>query len=106
MTDMKDRADAFEAKFAHDAEMAFKVAARRNKMLAEWAGGMLQKSEDEMAAYVTEVIKSDFEEAGDEDVIRKLVGDIGHLTDEAGVRQMVADLTIQAKAEVMGEHDS
>ncbi|WP_147124677.1 DUF1476 domain-containing protein [Shimia ponticola] len=106
MTDMKDRADAFEAKFAHDAEMAFKVAARRNKMLAEWAGGMLQKSEDEMAAYVTEVIKSDFEEAGDEDVIRKLVGDIGHLTDEGGIRQMVADLTIQAKAQVMGEHDS
>jgi len=106
MTDMKDRADAFEAKFAHDAEMAFKVAARRNKMLAHWAGGMLRKTEEEMPAYVTEVIKSDFEEAGDEDVVRKLVADVGHLTDEGSIRQMIADLTLQAKAEIMGEQDS
>lgn len=106
MADMKDRADAFEAKFAHDAEMAFKVAARRNKMLAEWAGGMLQKAEEEMADYVKEVIKSDFEEAGDEDVVRKLVGDVGHLADEDSIRSMIADLTTQAKAELMGEHDS
>ena len=106
MADMKERADAFEAKFAHDAEMAFKVAARRNKMLAEWAGGMLQKAEEEMADYVKEVIKSDFEEAGDEDVVRKLVGDVGHLTDEDSIRTMIAELTTQAKAELMGEQDS
>lgn len=106
MADMKDRADAFEAKFAHDAEMAFKVAARRNKMLAEWAGGMLRKSEDEMADYVKEVIKSDFEEAGDEDVVRKLVADVGHLADEDNIRKMIIDLTTQAKAELMGEQDS
>ena len=106
MADMKERADAFEAKFAHDAEMAFKVAARRNKMLAEWAGGMLQKAEEEMADYVKEVIKSDFEEAGDEDVVRKLVGDVGHLTDEDSIRSMISDLTTQAKAELMGEQDS
>ena len=106
MADMKERADAFEAKFAHDAEMAFKVSARRNKMLAEWAGGMLQKTEEEIADYVKDVIKSDFEEAGDEDVVRKLVADVGHLTDEASIRSMITDLTTQAKAELMGEDNS
>ncbi|MEL6437548.1 MAG: DUF1476 domain-containing protein [Pseudomonadota bacterium] len=78
---MDDRKDAFENKFAHDAELRFKAEARRNKLLGLWAAPMLGK--DDAEAYAKEVILADFEEAGDEDVFRKLRGDF----DAAGVEQ-------------------
>ncbi|MEO3999073.1 DUF1476 domain-containing protein [Mesorhizobium sp. CAU 1732] len=81
--DMKDRKDAFENKFAHDEELKFKAMARRNKMLGLWAAEKLGKSGDEAEAYAREVVASDFEEAGDHDVFRKVRKDF----DAAGVDQ-------------------
>ena len=72
MTTFDDREDKFEKKFAHDAELRFKAEARRNKLLGLWAAGLLGKSGDDAQAYAKEVIKADFEEAGDEDVFRKI----------------------------------
>jgi len=97
MSSMKDRENAFENKFAHDADMQFKAEARRNKLLGLWAAELLGKSGDEASAYATEVIKSDFEEAGDEDVFRKVSGDLGGKADEATIRAKMA------KAQLMDE---
>ena len=80
---MKDREDAYENKFAHDAELRFKAEARRNKLLGLWAAEKLGKTGDEADAYAKEVVLADFEEAGDEDVFRKIRGDF----DAAGVEQ-------------------
>lgn len=83
MTNMNDRRDAFENKFAHDEELKFKATARRNKLLGLWAAEKLGKSGDAADAYAKEVIASDFEEAGDNDVFRKIRKDF----DAAGVAQ-------------------
>ena len=83
MSSMKDRENAFENKFAHDAELKFKAEARRNKLLGLWAAGLLGKTGEAAEAYAKEVVLSDFEEAGDEDVFRKVRGDF----DAAGVEQ-------------------
>ncbi|MEZ5891679.1 MAG: DUF1476 domain-containing protein [Parvularculaceae bacterium] len=83
MTTFDDREDKFEKKFAHDAELRFKAEARRNKLLGLWAAGLLGKTGDAAEAYAREVIKSDFQEAGDEDVFRKIRGDF----DAGGVDQ-------------------
>lgn len=72
MTTFDDREDKFEKKFAHDAELRFKAEARRNKLLGLWAAELLGKTGDDAQAYAKEVIKADFEEAGDEDVFRKV----------------------------------
>ena len=77
MTTFDDRENAFESKFAHDAEMQFKAEARRNKLLGLWAAGLMGKSGDAADAYAKEVIKADFQEAGDDDVFRKVSGDLG-----------------------------
>ncbi len=83
MTSMKDREDAFENKFAHDEELKFRATARRNRMLGRWAAEKLGKTGAEAEAYALEVVNSDFEEAGDEDVFRKVRKDF----DAAGVEQ-------------------
>ncbi len=83
MTTFDDREDKFEKKFAHDAELRFKAEARRNKLLGLWAAGLMGKSGPDADAYAKEVIKADFEEAGDEDVFRKVRADF----DAAGVDQ-------------------
>ena len=75
MANMKDREEGFERKFAHDEELRFKAMARRNRLLGQWAAEKLGKSGDEADAYAKEVVMADFEEAGDEDVFRKLRGD-------------------------------
>jgi hypothetical protein len=75
MSEMDKRKDAFESKFAHDAELKFKAQARRNKLLGLWAADLMGMNADEAQGYAKEVIKSDFEEAGDEDVFRKIRGD-------------------------------
>jgi hypothetical protein len=75
MTSFDDREKGYENKFAHDAELKFKSEARRNKLLGLWAAELMGLSGDEADAYAQEVIKSDFEEAGDEDVFRKIRGD-------------------------------
>jgi hypothetical protein len=83
MTNMNERRDAFENKFAHDEELKFKATARRNKLLGLWAAEKLGKTGEAAEAYAKEVVASDFEEAGDNDVFRKVRKDF----DAAGVAQ-------------------
>lgn len=83
MTTFDKRKDAFENKFAHDEQLRFKAEARRNRLLGEWAAGLLGKTGDEAKEYAKSVVAADFEEAGDEDVFRKVRGDF----DAAGVEQ-------------------
>ncbi|MDO9417127.1 DUF1476 domain-containing protein [Pararhizobium sp.] len=86
MTGFNDREKAFEGKFALDQELKFRAEARRNKLLGQWAAGLMGKAD--VDAYAKEVVASDFEEAGDEDVFRKIRGDF----DAAGVTQSDADI--------------
>lgn len=103
MTTFDDRANAFENKFAHDSEMQFRAEARRNKLLGLWAAGLMGKSGDEAAAYAMEVVNSDFEEAGTEDVVRKVAGDLAGKASADEVRKQLADLLPVAKAQLMNE---
>ncbi|MBL4813037.1 MAG: DUF1476 domain-containing protein [Rhodobacteraceae bacterium] len=103
MSTFTDREHAFEAKFAHDAEMQFKAEARRNKLLAIWAAKLQGKDEAATTAYIAAVIHSDFEEAGHEDVVRKVSGDLGDLADDATIRAKMAALLTEAKATLMDE---
>jgi hypothetical protein len=91
MTSMKDRQDAFERKFVHDEDMKFRALSRRNKLLGLWAAEKLGKTGDDAEAYAREVVKVDFEEAGDQDVVRKLRRDF----DAAGVTD--GDAVIEQK---------
>ncbi len=103
MSTFDDRENAFENKFAHDAEMQFKAEARRNKLLGLWAADLMGKEGDEASAYATEVVKADFEEAGDEDVYRKVAGDLGDKATEAEIRAKMVELLAEAKAQLMEE---
>lgn len=76
MTQFDDRERAFEAKYAHDQELQFKITARRNRLLGEWAADRMGLTPEERDAYAKSVVQADFEEVGDEDVIRKLTGDL------------------------------
>jgi hypothetical protein len=103
MSTFDDRENAFENKYAHDAEMQFKAEARRNKLLGLWAADLMGKSGDDAAEYAKEVVKADFEEAGHEDVVRKVSGDLdGKVTDDE-IRAKMAELLIVAKGQVMDE---
>ncbi|QIE44681.1 DUF1476 domain-containing protein [Pseudohalocynthiibacter aestuariivivens] len=103
MTTFDDRENAFENKYAHDEAMNFKAEARRNKLLGLWAADLMGKSEDEALAYAKEVIKADFEEAGSEDVVRKVAGDLGDKADPDTIRAKMAELLAEAKAQIMKE---
>lgn len=98
MNTFDDRQRAFEAKFAHDMEMQFKAIARRNKLLGLWAAGLLGKTGQAAEDYAMEVIRADFEEAGHEDVFRKVQADLAGLADEPAIRAQMAQLLVQAKA--------
>ncbi|MGH1413410.1 MAG: DUF1476 domain-containing protein [Pelagimonas sp.] len=102
MTTFDDRESAFENKFAHDEEMNFKAQARCNKLLGLWAAEKLGKTGDEAEAYAIEVVKSDFEEAGHEDVVRKVVGDLGNVTADE-IRATAAAFLIEAKGQIVNE---
>jgi hypothetical protein len=75
MTTFDKRKEAYENKFAHDEELRFKATARRNKLLGLWAAEKLGKSGEEAEAYAREVVRADMEEAGEEDVFRKIRAD-------------------------------
>ena len=105
MTTFDDRESAFEAKFAHDEEMQFKAAARRNKLLGLWAAELLGKSGDAAEDYAKEVVRSDLEEVGDEDVFRKVAGDLGDKADETTIRTRMVELLAVAKEQVASEAD-
>ncbi|WP_372884390.1 DUF1476 domain-containing protein [Shimia sp.] len=103
MTTFDDREHAFEAKFAHDEEMKFKAEARANKLLGLWAAETLGKSGAEAEAYAKTVVIADFEEAGHEDVVRKVVADLeGTITSQA-IREKRAELLLIAKQQIVNE---
>lgn len=105
MSTFDDRENAFENKFAHDAQMQFRAEARRNRLLGLWAADLLGKSGSDADDYAKEVVKSDFEEAGDEDVFRKVSGDLGDRADEGTIRAKMAELMAEAKAQLLREAD-
>jgi len=106
MTTFDDRERAFEAKFARDEDMAFRVTARRNRLLGQWAAAKLNLTPEETDAYAKAVVQADFEEAGDEDVVRKLLGDLlaaGVEIDDAAIRRALEEQSVEARRQLMGE---
>ena len=106
MSTFDDRENAFENKYAHDAEMQFRAEARRNKLLGLWAAELLGKTGDDAANYAKEVVKADFEEPGYEDVVRKVMADIEVKSadiDEATVRKQMESLIETAKDQIFSE---
>lgn len=104
MTTFDDRERAFEAKHVRDEEMAFRITARRNRLVGVWAAEKMSLTPEETDSYAKAVVQADFEEAGDEDVIRKVVGDLlaaGIETDEAEVRKAIADQTVEARRQLL-----
>ena len=106
MTGIDDRGEAFENKFAHDEALQFKAMARRNKLLGVWAAEKLGLSDDEAVEYAKSVVRSDFEEPGEEDVYRKIKGDFeeaGFDVSEADIRAAMSDLMGQAQEQIQNE---
>lgn len=104
MTQFDDRERAFEAKFARDEEIQFRIAARRNRLLGEWAARQMGLTNEEAESYAKDVIRSDFEEAGEHDVIRKVLGDLtaaGVDTDEEKVREALRNKEIDARRQII-----
>jgi len=104
MTQFDDRERAFEAKFARDEEMQFRVIARRNRLLGEWAARRMGLTDAEAESYAKDVVRSDFEEAGDHDVIRKVLGDLtsaGVECDEEQVREALRNKQIDARRQII-----
>jgi hypothetical protein len=104
MSTFDDRERAFETKFARDEEMAFRIVARRNRLVGQWAAGLMRLTPEETDAYAKAVVQADFEEAGDEDVIRKVLGDLTAArveVDEAAVRRALDEQTVEARRQLM-----
>jgi Uncharacterized conserved protein len=101
MTTFDKREEGFEKKFAHDEELRFKAIARRNKLLGLWAAGVLGKAGADAEAYAKEVVLADFEEAGDNDVVHKLVKDLGGAgVAEPQIRAKMTELLALAVAQI------
>jgi hypothetical protein len=106
MSGFEDRQKSQEAKFAFDAEKQFKAEARRNKLLGIWAAELLGLEGDAAKSYATEVVASDFQEAGDEDVFRKVSGDLaakGVTVGEDVIRQKMVSLVAVANEQIANE---
>ena len=103
MTTFEDRENAFEAKFAHDSEMQFRAEARRNKLLGLWAAELMGRTGEDAAAYAIEVVASDFEEAGIEDVVRKVAADLDGKASAEEIRGKMGSMLAIAKAQLMSE---
>jgi hypothetical protein len=104
MTTFDDRERAFEAKFAHDEEMAFRIVARRNRLLGVWAAELMKLTPEEADSYAKTVVHADLEEAGDGDVVRKVFGDLnaaGVDVSEADVQVALDEQTIAARRQLM-----
>jgi len=103
MTTFEDRRDTFEKKFAHDEELRFKATARRNKLLGLWAAERLGKTGPDAEAYAKSVVMADFQEAGDDDVLRKVRADLeagGQSQGDAELRRIMDELMARAIDEV------
>lgn len=106
MSGMDDRENAFESKYAHDQEIEFKAVARRNKLLGLWAAGEMGIEGDAAEAYAKEVVMADFEEAGHEDVFRKIRGDLDAKSVDVSdhiIRKQMDDFLIQAREQIAAE---
>ncbi|MDP3317428.1 MAG: DUF1476 domain-containing protein [Devosia sp.] len=106
MATFNDREKGQEAKFAHDSELRFKAEARRNKLLGLWAAQHMGLSDEHAKEYAGEVVASDFEEAGDEDVFRKVAGDLkakGASVSDDMIRQKMSELVAVAREQVLNE---
>ena len=103
MSTFNDRENAFENKYAHDEEMLFKAVARRNKLLGLWAAELLGKSGEDATEYAKSVVLADFEEAGHEDVVRKVAADLGDKSSADAIRAKREQLMPEAKAQIMAE---
>ena len=104
MSKFDEREKGFEKKFIRDEELQFKVNAKRNKYLGEWAAEKLGKSDIDKEAYVQEVIKSDFTEPGDEDVFRKIQSDFKQAsinTPDSEIREQMISLLERAKKDFL-----
>ena len=104
MTDFQDRQKGEERKFAMDADTAFRVSARRNRLLGRWAAEKMGLTPEETEAYAKAVIQADFEEAGDEDVIRKVLGDVtaaGVDIDEQRIREALGHKQVEARRQLI-----
>ena len=104
MTTFDDRERAFEAKYARDEEMLFRITARRNKLLGQWAAAKMGLTPAETDAYAKAVVQADFEEAGEDDVVRKIVGDLtaaGVSIDDAAVRKARAHHQVEARRQLI-----
>ena len=104
MAQFDDREKAQEAKFARDGELKFKAEARRNKLLGLWAAEHMGLSDEHAKAYAGEVVASDFEEAGDEDVIRKVLGDLtaaGVDSTEGQIRDALGHKLVEARRQII-----
>ena len=100
MSSFNERGKSFEKKFAHDEELQFKVSARKNKYLGQWASQILGYDQEKEKEYIQAVIKSDFEEAGDEDVFRKLKADLtDHNISDEEIRKKMNELNEKAKSD-------
>lgn len=105
MADMDSRRSAFENKFKHDEETRFKIVARRNKLLGQWAAQLMGLIGESAESYAKEVVAADFEEAGDEDVFRKVAGDLktkGLDVSEHRIRKHMEDLLEEARVQITG----
>ena len=108
MTQFDDRERAFEAQFARDEELQFRVLARRNRLLGAWAAELMGLSAVEADSYAKDVVRADFEEAGDEDVIRKLLGDLTSSpadVDETRIREALEHKSVEARRQLMQSLD-
>jgi hypothetical protein len=106
MTTFDSRKDGFEKKFAHDEELQFKATARRNKLLGRWAAEKLGLSGDEADQYARDVVAADFEEAGDDDVVRKVMADFAAKNvdqSEHQVRRTMDELMVEAVAQIKAQ---
>ena len=99
-TTFDKREEGFENQFAHDEELRFKAVARRNKMLGLWAAGLLGKSGADAEAYAKDVLLAEFEEGGDEAIVRKLANDLSGKAAEQQIRTQMSTLLAQAVAQV------
>lgn len=103
MTTFDDRESAFETKYAHDADLKFRVEARCNKLVGLWAAGLLGKTGQDAADYALTVVHADFQEPGIEDVVRKVATDLGGRSDPDAIRAKMAELLAVAKSQLLDE---
>jgi len=101
MNNFDDREKGFERKFVNDQEVEFKINAKRNKLLAAWAANILKFNEEQKKIYIIEVIKSDFQEAGDHDVFKKIKKDLaGKNIQDTEIRQKMSEFLETAQKEI------